>query len=307
MTSFVKRCGQNLWCFLAVFIACSVLQSMINTFLTSGIQSIERQFQIPSKKSGTLISASRVGYIPTILFLAYFGNKGNRAKWIGAGSLIITLGCLLAALPNFIFPSKPVYTDLDSKFVLNAIIGGSPNFTSTYDIINNPIIGHRIPAQLKSAMVKYEDLNDLDLQSTEVVKFSNGTITKSAKISFKSKLIDNLSSSFPSDLSLSLMKQAQLPFGFCNSTVMKLKGAIKEEICRKRKAESSENEWAYGLVFLAITFFGVGQSLPHTLGTPLIDDSVKRKSAPFYFGKRLLSCFKLYSISYCISYFLQLL
>jgi hypothetical protein len=147
---------------------------------------------------------------------------------------------------------------MDSKFVLNAIIGGSPNFTSTYDIINNPIIGHRIPAQLKSAMAKYEDLNNLDLQSTEVVKFSNGTVTKSDKISFKSELIDNLSSAFPSDLSVSLMKQAQLPFGFCNSTVMKLKGAIKEETCRKRKAESSENEWAYGLVFLAITFFRRG-------------------------------------------------
>jgi hypothetical protein len=41
---------------------------------------------------------------------------------------------------------------------------------------------------------------------------------------------------------------------------------------------------AYIVVFVGLIIMGVGGSLPWTLGMPLMDDNVKQKSLPKYFG-----------------------
>lgn len=110
------RCT-NIWTFLAIFCTCYFLQTTVHTYLTSSIQSIERQFQIPSKMSGTLASAREIGYVSTIVILAYFGGKGNRARWISAGILIISAACLLISMPYFLFPhQQDVTLDDDALF-----------------------------------------------------------------------------------------------------------------------------------------------------------------------------------------------
>ena len=45
------------------------------------------------------------------------------------------------------------------------------------------------------------------------------------------------------------------------------------------------NDIAFGIVFAGIMFIGVGHSMPWTLGVPLIDDNIKKRSAPLYFGR----------------------
>jgi hypothetical protein len=65
---------------------------------------IEKQFQIPSKISGLMVSASDFGYIPTVVFVAYMGGKGNRAKWIGAGCIMISVANVIISSSNFLFP-----------------------------------------------------------------------------------------------------------------------------------------------------------------------------------------------------------
>lgn len=166
------------------------------------------------------------------------------------------------------------------------------------DFLNNPVISHRIPTLLKTIMAEYENLDQfyntftksldeyfVDEDFVDIQKRAVPSVKNISGNYFKNSFIDKLSKSFSTNVSKSLMKQAELPFGFCNSTIMKLKAAVKNETCKRRKADVASNEVAYGMVFAAMMLFGVGQSLPGTLGTPLIDDSVKRKSAPFYFGK----------------------
>ena len=92
--------------FLALFAVMYFLEAMGGSYMVSAIQSIERQFQIPSKISGFLVSASDIGYIPTVIFISYIGGKGNRAKWIGAGCVLMALAHILTASPNFLFPVK---------------------------------------------------------------------------------------------------------------------------------------------------------------------------------------------------------
>lgn len=87
--------------------------------MISAIQNIERQFRIPSKLSGFLVSARKsevrsylylqsfiddISYVPTVIFISYMGSRGNRAKWIGAGCTLIALAHIFTATPNFFFP-----------------------------------------------------------------------------------------------------------------------------------------------------------------------------------------------------------
>ena len=53
-----------------------------------------------------------------------------------------------------------------------------------------------------------------------------------------------------------------------------------------QKAQCTEpaNIIAYIIVFVGLILMGIGSTLPYTLGMPLIDDNVKQKSLPKYFG-----------------------
>lgn len=50
------------------------------------------------------VTSDDISYIPTVIFIAYLGSRGNRAKWIGAGTVVIAISYLMIASPNFIFP-----------------------------------------------------------------------------------------------------------------------------------------------------------------------------------------------------------
>ncbi len=46
------------------------------------------------------------GYIPTVIFVSYFGSRAkNRAKWIGVGTLITAIANYMIASTNFLFPA----------------------------------------------------------------------------------------------------------------------------------------------------------------------------------------------------------
>lgn len=55
-----------------------------------------------------MVSASDFGYIPTVVFVAYMGGKGNRAKWIGAGCILISVANIIISSSNFLFPVETV-------------------------------------------------------------------------------------------------------------------------------------------------------------------------------------------------------
>uniref|UniRef100_A0A914Z6Z7 Uncharacterized protein n=1 Tax=Panagrolaimus superbus TaxID=310955 RepID=A0A914Z6Z7_9BILA len=53
-----------------------------------------------------MVSAGDFGYIPTVVFVAYLGGKGNRAKWIGFGCILIALANILISSSNFLFDDE---------------------------------------------------------------------------------------------------------------------------------------------------------------------------------------------------------
>lgn len=74
---------------------------MIATGLTAaGLTSLEKRFKLSSKQTGMIIAANDVSALLLIIFISYFGGHRNKARWLGIGALVTSLGCLLFALPH---------------------------------------------------------------------------------------------------------------------------------------------------------------------------------------------------------------
>ena len=76
---------------------------MIATGLTAaGLTSLEKRFKLSSKQTGMIIAANDVSALLLIIFISYFGGHRNKARWLGLGALVTSLGCLLFALPHLL-------------------------------------------------------------------------------------------------------------------------------------------------------------------------------------------------------------
>ncbi|KAE9553111.1 hypothetical protein FO519_003664 [Halicephalobus sp. NKZ332] len=106
--------------FFIIFMTVYFLESIGGFYMTTAIVSIEKQFQIPSKTSGMMISAGDFGYIPSVIFVAYLGGKGNRARWIGMGCILIALANVLVSSSNFLFSDNVVNTTSIGKSILKS-------------------------------------------------------------------------------------------------------------------------------------------------------------------------------------------
>ncbi|XP_075160721.1 organic anion transporting polypeptide 74D [Haematobia irritans] len=89
--------------FMIVFLVAYVLQGMYMTYFVSVITTIEKLFQIKSKTTGFLLSASEMGQISTAMLLTYFAGRGHRPRWIACGMVLFSIAAFACALPHFIF------------------------------------------------------------------------------------------------------------------------------------------------------------------------------------------------------------
>ncbi|XP_072764571.1 solute carrier organic anion transporter family member 74D [Anoplolepis gracilipes] len=89
--------------FLVTFCLTWVLQGMYYTYFVSVITTIEKLFQIQSKTTGIIMSATEIGQIGSSLLLTYYGGQGHRPKWIAWGMILFALSSFTCSLPHFIF------------------------------------------------------------------------------------------------------------------------------------------------------------------------------------------------------------
>lgn len=89
--------------FLATFCLACVLQGMFYTYFVSVLTTIEKLFQIQSKTTGIIMSATEIGQIGGSLLLTYYGGQGHRPKWIGWGMILFAASSFLCSLPHFLF------------------------------------------------------------------------------------------------------------------------------------------------------------------------------------------------------------
>lgn len=63
---------------------------------------MERRFNLQSADVGVIASSFEIGNLALILFVSYFGARGHRPRLIGCGGIVMALGALLSALPEFL-------------------------------------------------------------------------------------------------------------------------------------------------------------------------------------------------------------
>ncbi|KAL1245518.1 Solute carrier organic anion transporter family member 74D [Trichinella spiralis] len=273
-----------LWKFLTVFCVCYFLETITFTYLISAVQSIERQFQIPSRLSGTLMSSSDIGYVLTVVVLAYFGSRGNRARWIGAG-----------------YDHQANNVTLE-KFAASADLITISEIDEPIKLIKHPTLGCAIlewldktrrlhPAgwiwSVEDEILSSETLNCGTSNDTffkelpkliqlELIPFLAGDYD-----AFANALVNRLNETkIPSNQMKSLYDHAKASYAFCDRLVNKLRTFIETVKCEN----GTTNQAAFAIILIGIIFIGVGHSMPWTLGMPLIDDYVKKRNTPLYFA-----------------------
>lgn len=131
--------------FLVTFCITWVLQGMYYTYFVSVITTIEKLFQLQSKTTGLIMSATEIGQIGSSLLLTYYGGHGHRPRWIACGMVMFALSALSCALPHFLFGKQPLINQNLMFSGVNGTIKLSPNLC-------------HIPDHDKSALLMDESL-----------------------------------------------------------------------------------------------------------------------------------------------------
>ena len=71
-------------------------------FTNVGLSTLEKQFKLSSKESGTIVAAKEISSLLLIAFLSYYGSFGHKPKYLAVGALITAFGSLLYVLPHLL-------------------------------------------------------------------------------------------------------------------------------------------------------------------------------------------------------------
>lgn len=86
----------------------TLIVNLGSTYTISAVQSIERQFQIPSKLSGFLLSAHEISYIPSIIF-------GKLVVWVLVVFDVLYLTTQINSKFSFVLWLKRQQSEMDSR------------------------------------------------------------------------------------------------------------------------------------------------------------------------------------------------
>uniref|UniRef100_A0A672SUB7 Solute carrier organic anion transporter family member n=1 Tax=Sinocyclocheilus grahami TaxID=75366 RepID=A0A672SUB7_SINGR len=95
-------CFSNIKIFLISECALMLAQGTVGAYLVSVLTTLERRFNLQSADVGVIASSFEIGNLALILFVSYFGARAHRPRLIGCGGIVMALGALLSALPEFL-------------------------------------------------------------------------------------------------------------------------------------------------------------------------------------------------------------
>uniref|UniRef100_A0A4W3JUV3 Solute carrier organic anion transporter family member n=1 Tax=Callorhinchus milii TaxID=7868 RepID=A0A4W3JUV3_CALMI len=95
-------CFADIRTFLVAECLLMLIQGISGAYLVSILTTLERRFDLQSTELGVIASSFEIGNLMIILLVSYFGGKGHRPRLIGCGGIIMAIGSLFCALPEFL-------------------------------------------------------------------------------------------------------------------------------------------------------------------------------------------------------------
>uniref|UniRef100_A0A3Q3WH44 Solute carrier organic anion transporter family member n=1 Tax=Mola mola TaxID=94237 RepID=A0A3Q3WH44_MOLML len=118
-----EACCSKLKLFLASLAFAYFSKAFCGAYMKSSITQIERRFDIPSSLIGVIDGSFEMGNLLVIAFVSYFGAKFHRPRLIAIGTLIMTAGTYLIALPHFLQGPYKYETSVSHKVADNSSEG----------------------------------------------------------------------------------------------------------------------------------------------------------------------------------------
>ena len=87
--------------FVLLYMIVSGTQTIILSYLTVVLSTIEKEFGLQSKEAAWVYSGNEISQILFIIFLPFVGRAKRRPLYIGVAAVVSALGMILIALPHF--------------------------------------------------------------------------------------------------------------------------------------------------------------------------------------------------------------
>lgn len=75
---------------------------VVNGIINIIIVALEKRYHLSSQKSGLIASANDFGTLSLYILVGFLGTHANKPRIIGAGIVMMALGCFVFTLPHFI-------------------------------------------------------------------------------------------------------------------------------------------------------------------------------------------------------------
>lgn len=238
--------------FLLIFCLASITQGMYSTYFVSILTTIERIYQIQSKTAGAILSATEIGQIMGSLFIAHYGGRGNKPKWISLCMTFSALAALISISPHFLLADYSASSG------------------------NNLVLNHRQSSTLVNG---HESVSPSPYLPSDLSSQLATTLKEPAKL-----LTTRLKIELPSYDQYCHTSNIEGPL-IINSSYKSLSG---DEF----SPPPTENDYRQRFpvsVIIAIFFtcllaIGFGSTAITTLGIPFMDDIISKEESPLYLG-----------------------
>uniref|UniRef100_A0A0N5AH05 Kazal-like domain-containing protein n=1 Tax=Syphacia muris TaxID=451379 RepID=A0A0N5AH05_9BILA len=264
--------------FFIIFGSVYFLEAIGGFYMTTAVVSIEKQFQISSKYSGALVSGSDIGYIPVVLLVSYFCGKGNRVLWIGIGCLLVAVGDIFIGVSNFLFSDQSdVNYFNETKQELERAVNSRASLMNVHAFVEylSSIGVQNVPPQLterfsasaySKSILNYEDMLTAECNAGNL---TSEICTSYSRFKDPSKALTNTET-------LTMRKLSGLPYAVCNTII----NGLRKQFVNYKNLRHKTNFGPIITILFGLVILGIGRTVPFSLGLPLIDDNVDKKSLP---------------------------
>jgi len=93
----------NVWTFIVLYLAFAFTHGFQGSYTISVLTTLEKRFNLPSSISGILITISTIGYVASVIIVAFFFSKKHPPRLFSTCMLITSFCALLYVVPHIIY------------------------------------------------------------------------------------------------------------------------------------------------------------------------------------------------------------